>query len=148
MTAIRKRGESLEVLHGYAAVRARKRNPGDWEIFAYPKLVFVDETTTSDVQRTLDLQKDKAKAFGMISKEVAVAFFRHMINEVIGQSDEVFKIYINISDRWRNSNVQELMLSLNLSIAQYLGYLNHGRYETDTRCLEKHEQQSVLFSSQ
>jgi hypothetical protein len=32
MTAIRKRGEDREVLHGHAAVRARKRNPGDWEI--------------------------------------------------------------------------------------------------------------------
>lgn len=102
LTAIRKREQSLEVLHGHAAVRARKRNPGDWEIFAYPKLVFVDETTTSDVQRTLDFQKDKAKAFGMTSKEVAVAFSRHMISEVIGQRDEMFKIYINISDRWPN----------------------------------------------
>jgi hypothetical protein len=35
-----------------------------------------------------------------------------MISEVIGQRDETFKIYMNISDRWPNSNVQELMLSL------------------------------------
>lgn len=55
MTAIRKRGEGTEILHGHAAVRARKRNPGDWEMFAYPKLVFMDEGTTPDVQRTLDL---------------------------------------------------------------------------------------------
>jgi hypothetical protein len=59
----------------------------------------------------LELQKEKAKAFGMTSKDVAVAFFRHMISEVIGQRDKTFKIYINISDRWPNSNVQELMLS-------------------------------------
>jgi hypothetical protein len=59
----------------------------------------------------LELQKEKAKAFGMTSKEVAVAFFRHMISEVVGQRDGMFKIYMNISDRWPNSNVQELMLS-------------------------------------
>ena len=47
----------------------------------------------------------------MTSKDVAVAFFRHMISEVIGQRDKTFKIYINISDRWPNSNVQDLMLS-------------------------------------
>ena len=112
MTAIRKRGEGTEILHGHAAVRARKRNPGDWEMFAYPKLVFTDEGTTPDVQRTLDLQKEKAMALGMTSKEIAIAFFRHMISEVIGGRDEVFKIYMNISDRWPNRNVQELMLSL------------------------------------
>jgi hypothetical protein len=111
LTAIRKQGRPREVLHGHAAVRARKRNPGDWEMFAYPKLVFIDEGTTPDIQRTLELQKEKAKAFGMTSKEVAVAFFRHMISEVIGKRDETFKIYMNISDRWPNSNVQELMLS-------------------------------------
>jgi hypothetical protein len=112
LTAIRKQGQPREVLHGHAAVRARKRNPGDWEMFAYPKLVFIEEETTPEIQRTLELQKEKAKAFGMTSKEVAVAFFRHMISEVIGQRDETFKIYMNISDRWPNSNVQELMLSL------------------------------------
>lgn len=42
LTAIRKKGESLEILHGHATVCARKRNPGDWGMFAYPKLVFVD----------------------------------------------------------------------------------------------------------
>jgi hypothetical protein len=112
MTAIRKRGEVRETLHGHAAVRARKRNPGDWEMFAYPKLVFTDEGTTPDVQRTLDLQKEKAAALGMTSKEIAIAFFQHMISEVIGGRDQVFKIYMNISDRWPNRNVQELMLSL------------------------------------
>ena len=112
LTAIRKQGQPREVLHGHAAVRARKRNPSDWEMFAYPKLVFIEEETTPEIQRTLELQKEKAKAFGMTSKEVAVAFFRHMISEVIGQRDETFKIYMNISDRWPNSNVQELMLSL------------------------------------
>jgi hypothetical protein len=49
MTAIRKRGEVKEILHGHAAVRARKQNPGDWEVFAYSKLVFTDEGTTPDV---------------------------------------------------------------------------------------------------
>lgn len=34
-TAIRKRDGSLKVLHGHAAVRARKKNPSDWEMFAY-----------------------------------------------------------------------------------------------------------------
>jgi hypothetical protein len=48
----------------------------------------------------------------MTSKEIAIAFFRHMISEVIGGRDEVFKIYMNISDRWPNRNVQELMLNL------------------------------------
>ena len=99
MTAIRKKGEDKDILHSHAAVRARKRNPGDWEMFAYPKLVFTDEGTTPDVQRTLDLQKEKARALGMTAKEIAIAFFRHMISEVIGGRDEVFKIYINISDR-------------------------------------------------
>jgi hypothetical protein len=67
MTAIRKRGEDREVLHSHAAVRARKRNPGDWEMFAFPKLVFTNEETTPDVQRTLDLHKEKATALGMTS---------------------------------------------------------------------------------
>lgn len=67
MTAIRKREEDRDVLHGHAAVRARKRNPGDWGMFAFPKLVFTDEGTTSDVQRTLDLQKEKARTLGMTS---------------------------------------------------------------------------------
>ena len=35
MTAVRKEGLRREVFHGHAAVRARNRNPGDWEIFAY-----------------------------------------------------------------------------------------------------------------
>ena len=48
----------------------------------------------------------------MTSKEITSAFFQHMINKVIGGRDEVFKIYINISDRWPNRNVQELMLNL------------------------------------
>jgi hypothetical protein len=50
LTAIRKQGRPREVLRGHAAVRARKRNPGDWEMFAYPKLVFIDEETTPDTQ--------------------------------------------------------------------------------------------------
>ena len=112
MTAIRKGGQHREMVHGHAAVHARKRNPGDWEIFAYPKLVFTDEGTTPDVQRTLDLQTEKATALGMTAKEIAIAFFRHMVSEVIRGRDEVFKIYMNISDRWPNRNVQELMLSL------------------------------------
>lgn len=114
MTAVRKKGQPKEVLHGHAAVRARKRNPGDWEIFAYPKLVFTDEgsRSTPDVQRTLDLQTEKATALGMTSKEIAIAFFKHMVSEVIGGRDEDFEIEINISDRWPNRNVQELMVSL------------------------------------
>ena len=48
----------------------------------------------------------------MTSKEIAIAFFRHMISEVIGGRDEVFRIYMNTSDRWSNRDVQELMLSL------------------------------------
>ena len=112
MTAVRKSGQPREVLHGHAAVRARKRNPADWEIFAYPKLVFTDEGTTPDVQRTLDVQTEKATALGMTSKEIAIAYFKHMVSEVIGGRDETFEIKINISDRWPNRNVQELMLSL------------------------------------
>lgn len=112
MTAICKSGQSTEILHGHAAVRARKRNPGAWEMFAYPKLVFTDEGITPNIQQTLDLQKEKASALGMTSKEIAIAFFRHMISEVIGVRDETFKVYMNISDRWPNRNVQELMLSL------------------------------------
>jgi hypothetical protein len=112
MTAIRKRGKVREILHGHAAVRARKRNPGDWEMFAYPELVFTDEGTTPDVQRTLELQEEKAMSLGMTSKEIAIAFLRHITSEVIGGKEEVFKIYMNISDRWPNRNVQELMLSL------------------------------------
>ena len=112
MTAIRKGGQSREVLHGHAAVRARKRNPGEWEMFAYPKLVFTDEETTPDVQRTLDLQTEKARTLGTTSKEIAIAFFRHMVTEVVEGRKELFKIYTNISDRWPNRNVQELMLGL------------------------------------
>jgi hypothetical protein len=52
-------------------------------MFVYPKLVFTDEGTTPDVQRTLDLQKEKARALGMTSKEIAIAFFQYMISEVI-----------------------------------------------------------------
>jgi hypothetical protein len=128
LTAIRKQGQPREVLHGHAAVRARKRNPGDWEMFAYPKLVFIEEETTPEIQRTLELQKEKAKAFGMTSREVAVAFFRHMISEVIGQRDETFKIYMNISDRWPNTNVQELMLSLQ-------GLMTDAQFEHVDECL-------------
>jgi len=112
MTAVRKSGQPREVLHGHAAVRARKRNPADWESFAYPKLVFTDEGTTPDVQRTLDLQTEKATALGMTSKEITDAFFSHRVSEVIGGRDEALEIDINISDRWFNRNVQELMLSL------------------------------------
>lgn len=112
LTAMREKGDSLEILHGHAAVRARKRNPGDWEMFAYPKMAFVDEGSTPDIQRTLELQKEKARKFGMTSKEAAIGFFRHMVSEVIGQKEGSFKIYLNISDRWTNSSVQELMLSL------------------------------------
>ena len=43
LTAIRKKGDSLEILHGHAAVRARKHNPRDWEMFAYPEMAFVNE---------------------------------------------------------------------------------------------------------
>ena len=85
LTAIRKKGDSLKILHGHAVVRDRKRNPGDWDMFAYPTMAFVDQGTTPDVQRTLELQTKKASAYGMTPKEVAVAFFRHMISEVIGQ---------------------------------------------------------------
>jgi hypothetical protein len=99
LTAIRKQGQPHEVLYSHAAVRTRKRNPSDWEMFAYLKLVFIEEETTPDIQRTLELQKEKVKAFGMTSREVAVVFFRHTISEVIGQRDETFKIYMNISDR-------------------------------------------------
>lgn len=91
LAAIRPKGDSLEILHGHAAVRARKRNPGDWDMFAYLTMAFVDQGTTADVQRTLELQTKKASAFGMTPEEVAVAFFRHMISEVIGQRDGTFK---------------------------------------------------------
>ena len=112
MTAVRKGGLRGEVLHGHAAVRARNRNPGNWEMFAYPKQVFADEGVTPVVQRTLDLQKEKATALGLTSKEIAIAFFRHMVSEVIGGRDEPFVIKMNTSDRWPNRNVQELMASL------------------------------------
>ena len=112
MTAVRKGGLRREVLHGHAAVRARNRNPGDWEMFAYPKQVFTDEGATPVVQRTLNLQKEKAAALGMTSKEIAIAFFKHMVSEVIGDRDEAFVIKMNTSDRWPNRNVQELMISL------------------------------------
>ena len=112
MTAICKSGQTREMLHGHAAVRARKRNPNDWEMFAYPKLVFMEEATTPNIQRTLDLQKEKAEALGTTPREIAIAFFRHVISEVIGEKKEAFKIHINISDRWPNRNVQDLMVSL------------------------------------
>jgi len=48
----------------------------------------------------------------MTSKEIAIAFFRHMVSEVIGGRDEAFVIKMNTSDRWPNRNVQELMVSL------------------------------------
>lgn len=112
LTAMRMRSDTVEILHGHAAVRARKRNPGDWEMFVYPKMAFVDEGSTPDIQGALELQKEKAKKFGMTSKEVAIAFFRHMVSEVIGQREGRFNISVNISDRWTNSSVQELMLSL------------------------------------
>lgn len=55
----------------------------------------------------------------MTSKEVAVAFFRHIISEVVEQREGTFMIYMNVSDRWPNSNVQELMPSLQgLSLAE------------------------------
>lgn len=113
LTAVQKRqgGQPLEIRHGHAAVRARKKNPTDWEMFAYPKFVFMGEGTTPEILRTLELQKKKAAALETTSKDLAIAFFRHMISEVVGQTGETFKIYVNISDRWRNSNVQELMLS-------------------------------------
>jgi hypothetical protein len=50
LTAIRKQGRPREVLHGHVAVRARKRNPGDWEMFAYPKLVSIEEETILNTQ--------------------------------------------------------------------------------------------------
>jgi hypothetical protein len=87
LTAIQKgEREPREIRHGHAAVRARKKDPTDWE--------------------------DKAKALGTTPKEIAIGFFRHMISEVVGSAEETFEIYLNISDRWRNRPVQELMLSL------------------------------------
>jgi hypothetical protein len=140
MTAIRKRGKVRKILHGHAAVRARKRNPGDWEIFACPELVFTDEATTPDVQRTLDLQEEKAMSLGMTSKEIAIAFLRHMISEVIAEKEEVFKINMNISDRWLNRNAQELMLSLrDVRTAARFEHVDEcfssiiGRISSDTR---------------
>jgi hypothetical protein len=113
LTAIQRgERESRETRHGHAAVRARKKDPTDWEIFAYPKHVFMDGDTTPDIQRTLELQKEKAKALGTTPKEIAVGFFQHMISEVVGSKEGRFEIYLNISDRWRNRPVQELMLSL------------------------------------
>ena len=113
LTAIQKgEREPREIRHGHAAVRARKKDPTDWEVFAYPKHVFMDGETTSDIQRTLELQKDKAKTLGTTPKEIAIRFFQHMISEVVGSNEETFEIYLNISDRWRNRSVQDLMLSL------------------------------------
>jgi hypothetical protein len=100
LTAIQKgEGEPREILHGHAAVRARKKDPTDWEVFAYPKHVFMDGETTPDIQQTLELQKDKAKALGTTPKEIAIGFFRHMISEVVGSTEETFEICLNISDR-------------------------------------------------
>lgn len=118
MTAIRKGGHPKEILHGHDAVRARKRNPNDWEMFAYPKLVFMEEAMTPNIKRALELQKEKAAALGMTPQDIAIAFFRHVIGEVIGEKEEICKIHINISDRWPNRNVQELMMSLQGSRAK------------------------------
>lgn len=113
LTAIQKgQRESREICHGHAAVRARKKDPTDWEVFAYPKHVFMDGDTTPEIQRTLELQEEKAKTLGTTPREIAIGFFRHMISEVVGSNEGTFKIYLNISDRWRNRPVQELMLSL------------------------------------
>lgn len=113
LTAVRKGrdGEPLDIRHGHAAVSARKKDPSGWEMFTYPKFVFMDEGTTPEILRTLELQKEKAVALGTTSKDLAIAFFRHMISEVVGRTDETFRILVNISDQWSNSNVQELMLS-------------------------------------
>jgi len=112
LTAIHKGGqEPRDVRHGHAAVRARKKDPMDWEMFAYPKFVFMDEEATPDIQQQLELQKEKASALGTTPEEVAIGFFRHMTSEVVGSKGETFNVYVNISDRWRNRPVQELMMS-------------------------------------
>lgn len=112
MSAVKREGRSAEMRHGHAAVRARKKNPSDWEMFSHPKLVFMeDEGIPVDIQRTLQLQDKKARDLKTTPKDVAVGFFQHMIQEAIGARAKDFKIYLNVSDCWRNSKVQELMLS-------------------------------------
>lgn len=112
LTSIRKgEQEPRDIRHGHAAVRARKKDPTEWEMFAYPKFVFMDEEATPDIQQQLELQKEKAGALETTPEEVAVGFFRHMISEVVGSTDVTFNVYVNISDRWRNRPVQELMMS-------------------------------------
>jgi hypothetical protein len=65
LTAIQKgEREPREIRHGHAAVRARKKDPTDWEVFAYPKHVFMDGETTPDIQRTWSSRRTKQKLLG------------------------------------------------------------------------------------
>jgi hypothetical protein len=115
ITAVRRGEEPLDmddyarVRHGHDALRACKLDSG-WVPFTYLKFAFMSKGTHSAITRAHALQEKEAhEIFKITLRDVATAFFKHLVNEVVGPEMKVRKVVVNITESWRNSDAQALM---------------------------------------
>jgi hypothetical protein len=101
--------DCARVRHGHDALRALKMHPSDWVPFEYLKYVFMREGVLPDIKATHALQEKNAEKLGTSLRDIALAFFQHLVGKVVGTGKEIEKVVLNITDSWHNSDAQELL---------------------------------------
>ena len=109
MTAVKRDGDTKEMRHGHAALRARMIHPTSWEMFSHLKLAFVADAPTLAIKQALSRQEERAAALGLTIEEVAAAFFAHVLQNVVDRCHGPLELYFNISDTWSNRKAQDLV---------------------------------------
>jgi hypothetical protein len=109
ITVVRRLEEGLDMYHGHEAIYKRNEDPSAWETFTLLKFVFMREGLNDTIKRSLQDQEEKAKGLDTTLREVALAFFKHLMKEVVGRDMDVKMTYVNITESWSNLDVQDLM---------------------------------------
>jgi hypothetical protein len=115
ITAVKKGGPLSDlndygrVRHGHDALRACKMNPSEWVPFEYLKYVFMSKGASPSIKTTHAHREKEANELGTSLRAIALAFFRHLVKEVVGSGEKVEKVLLNITDTWHNIDVQDLM---------------------------------------
>jgi len=109
ITVVRRLEGGLDMYHGHEAIYKRNEDPSAWETFTLLKFVFMREGLNDTIKRSLQDQEEKAERLNITLREVAFAFFGHLMNEVVGRSTDVKMTYVNITESWSNLDVQDLL---------------------------------------
>jgi hypothetical protein len=109
ITVVRRLDGGLDMYHGYEAIYKRNKDPSARETFTLLKFVFVREGLNDTIKSALQDREEKATRLKTTLREVAFAFFGHLMSEVVGQGMDVKMTYVNITESWSSPDIQALM---------------------------------------